>query len=128
MLNCSAFDSFYAMISCHCIAQLSVCCGDASLIGDFDDDQRDTEESQSKLIDSLVEKHLRVLELMESADSIYQFTNFSQLASAFGLLVTASFQIQLNMTAELVVLVIACLSQLFLYCIISERVSIWVNR
>lgn len=79
------------------------------------------------MIDSLVEKHTRVLKTMDSLDSVYQGYNLIQIISTFGLFVVVTLQIRLAFSLFAVGTMIIAASQLFLYCAISEYLSMRVS-
>lgn len=116
------------MTSLYCVIKLKVSCHYASIIGDFNNDSFNTEESQSSLIDGCVEKHLKVLDLIEMIDLIYQFISLAQIVSTLGFFVAICFQTRFGINFYNIVIFVAVLFQLFCYCFFGELVSSMVSE
>ncbi|CRK97187.1 CLUMA_CG010584, isoform A [Clunio marinus] len=71
------YESFFYLVTFHCVAKMSVCCFDAMKIDGKTDE---------KSISDLVNKHLHVLELIEISAKIFNPICFHQLFTTFGLL------------------------------------------
>ncbi|CRL06513.1 CLUMA_CG019818, isoform A [Clunio marinus] len=73
----AGFDSFFILVTFHCVAKMSVCCSKASRIDGKTDEN---------FISDLVEKHLRVMEMIRMSARIFNQTCFHQLFTTFGVI------------------------------------------
>ncbi|CRL06515.1 CLUMA_CG019937, isoform A [Clunio marinus] len=73
----AGFDSFFILVTFHCVAKMSVCCSKASRIDGKTDEN---------FISDLVEKHLRVMEMIKISAKIFNQTCFHQLFTTFGVI------------------------------------------
>lgn len=109
---------FFILMSRYFIAKLEVCCHHASKLCYFTADV-----SQSILIERFVKRHLKILNMIDTANSIYKFINIGQLLSALGLFVVVTLQIRYGLDFPLMIMFMAVMVQLLLYCYLSERIN-----
>lgn len=115
-----AYDSFFIMMTLHCIAKLDVCCSYASKLGTPGHDTR-------RNIVDFAKHHLRTLDLIRTVSSIYNIVNLGQILTALGLFVVIGFQARDGLEYPLIVMIAFFLLQLFMYCSMSERINTMVR-
>ncbi|CRK92400.1 CLUMA_CG005997, isoform A [Clunio marinus] len=101
------FDSYFVLVTIHCVAKLSTCGSHALKIDG---------KTDGKCISILIRKHLHVLELIELSRNVFNPMCFYQLLSTYGLIVSISFNIKNGIDLVSVMTLAAALFQLFLYC------------
>ncbi|CRK90266.1 CLUMA_CG003977, isoform A [Clunio marinus] len=107
-------DSFFIVLTFHCVAKMDVCCSEASKIDGRTD---------KKFISNLVEKHFRVLEIIRISEEVLNPIYFHQLVSTFGVLVCTGFNIKAKADYLSSILLILSLFQFYFYCFLGNYVS-----
>ncbi|CRK93258.1 CLUMA_CG006801, isoform A [Clunio marinus] len=107
-------DSFFILTTVHTMSEASVCGHLVSKIGRNTDD---------KYLNDLIERHLHVLDLIESSNTIFSVINFCQLISAFLMIVAALFQLNSVVDAVSLLIIVAILSQNFVYCFLGTCIE-----
>lgn len=110
-------DAFFLLMSRHSIMKLEVCCHHAETLCDFTADV-----SQSLMVKKFTKRHLKVLNMIELANSIYKYMNLGQLLTALGLFVVVTFQTRFGVDYILSIIFTCSMLQLFFYCYLSDRV------
>lgn len=98
------------MIALHCTTKLKAYCRLAS------------ELANVEKIHEFAEKHLELLQLIETAKSVFDVINLCQLLTTLGLFVVICFQMRYGVDYLIVILIFAAAVQLFFYCFLSERI------
>ncbi|CRL06514.1 CLUMA_CG019933, isoform A [Clunio marinus] len=110
----ASFDSFFILVTFHCVAKMSVCCSKASKIDGKTDEN---------FISDLVEKHLRVMEMIKISAKIFNQTCFHQLFTTFGVIVCSTFNFTNRFELFPFVMLSAAILQLFFYCFLGNILS-----
>lgn len=112
-------DGLYMTISLHCVTKLQA-------YGRLASKLFDNTENSSK-IDELVRKHLKLVNLIEMANSSFDCAMFCQLISTLGLFVTVSFQLNYGLDYCVTLVFVLVMAQLFIYCFLSECIYTTVS-
>lgn len=112
---CTGFDVLFSLVALHCITELSVCCRHTPSLADSND------EGSTKLrIKELVEKHRKLISLIETANSIFGIGISCQILSGLGFFVVLSFQLRYGFDFIVTLSFLVTVVQSFLYCFISD--------
>lgn len=117
-ISFSAFDQLFVLISLYFIAKLTVLSNSATSFGCFDDDNE-----QYKYIDKFIERHNKILGLIEDANSVFKIANLGQIMTAMSLLASAVIQVQTSLNSAMVLVSGVIIFQLFSYCLVGEYVA-----
>ncbi|CRL07446.1 CLUMA_CG020415, isoform A, partial [Clunio marinus] len=107
-------DSFFNVLTFHCVAKMDVCCSEVSKING---------KTDKKFISNLVEKHFRVLEIIRISEEVLNPICFHQLVTTFGVLVCTGFNIKAKANYVSLVFLMSALFQFYFYCFLGNYVS-----
>lgn len=108
------------MIALHCIMKMKVYCQLAARL-------TSVEQESTARINELAKKHLKLLNLIETAESVFNILHLITFIATLGLLVTISFQTRYGFDYCSAVLFVAVMIALFFYCFLSECISTTVK-